>query len=251
LLEIGKLRSEISLSGLVQKGEHNMVERNFDLPRTLETISRRKAVCTVSGGLDSTVAAALMAKAGFELQFIFFDWGQKTYDKEAECAIKLASHFNAKLKQVEVPFLKSLPGVSLTQKETLTTAINEYVPNRNSILESQAIGYAEYLRAGIVCVGSTGGDHIAPDNSPQFIDAMQRLIDEGTVLKPPIQIIAPLMSTDKTGAVKLGLELNVPFELTWSCHNDTKIACSHCSNCISRLEAFNKNGMKDPINYKA
>lgn len=225
------------------------MERDFDLSRRLEAVKHRKAVCTISGGLDSAVAAALIAKAGFELQFIFFDWGQKTYVKEASCARKLAKHFNADLKEVEVPFLKSLPGVSLTQRETLTTAINEYVPNRNAILESQAVGYAEYLKAGIVCVGSTGGDHIAPDNSPQFIDAMQRLIDEGTVLKPSVQIVAPLMSTDKTGAVKLGIKLNVPFELTWSCHNDTKIACGHCSNCISRFEAFSKNDIKDPIKY--
>lgn len=234
---------------MVPKEERDM-ERDFDLSRRLESIKRRKAVCTISGGLDSAVAAALMTEAGFDLQFIFFDWGQKTYVKEANCARKLAQHFNADLREVEVPFLKSLPGVSLTQRETLTTAINEYVPNRNAILESQAIGYAEYLKAGIVCVGSTGGDHVAPDNSPQFIDAMQRLINEGTVLKPSVQIIAPLMSTDKTGAVKLGIKLNVPFELTWSCHNNIDAACGHCSNCIVRLEAFNKNGLKDPIEYK-
>lgn len=225
------------------------MERDFDLSRRLEVMKRRKAVCTVSGGLDSAVAAALMAEAGFELHFIFFDWGQKTYEKELKCAQALAKHYHADLKIVEVPFLKTLPGVSMTQKETLTTEINEYVPNRNAILESQAVAYAEYLKAGAVCIGSTGGDHIAPDNSPQFIDAMQRLIDEGTVLKPPVQIVAPLMPTNKTGAVKLGLKLNVPFELTWSCHNNTEAACGYCSNCKSRIEAFNLNESHDPIKY--
>lgn len=226
------------------------MERDLNISIRLETITRRKAVCTVSGGLDSAVAAALMAEAGFELHFIFFDWGQKTYRKEVECARKLAAHYNAGLTEVEIPFLKTLPDVSLTQQETLSTAINEYVPNRNAILESQAVGYAEYLKSGLVCVGSTGGDHIAPDNSPQFIDAMQSLINEGTVLKPPIQIVAPLMLTDKIGAVKLGLELGVPFEITWSCHNNTDVACESCSNCISRLEAFQSNGTVDPISYE-
>lgn len=221
----------------------------IELARQLEVINRKSAVCTVSGGLDSAVSAAMLASAGFDLHFIFFDWGQKTLPKELECATALAKHYQADLKVVEVPLLKSLPGISLTEKETQTLPINEYVPNRNAILESQAVAYAEFLRAGVVCVGSTGGDHICPDNSPQFIDAMQALINQGTMLKPEIQIIAPLMSTDKTGAVKIGTELGVPFELTWSCHNNTEEACGHCSNCEARIEAFQLNRMEDPIKY--
>lgn len=216
----------------------------------IETIERKKAVCTVSGGLDSAVAAAMMANGGFELHFIFFDWGQKTYRKELKCAKALARYYGASFQTVEVPLLKILPGISLTQKETLTTAINEYVPNRNAILESQAIAYAEYLKAGVLCIGSTGGDHICPDNSPSFIDAMQRLVDEGTMLKPPIQMVAPLISMDKIGAVEIGLELGVPFELTWSCHNNIDRACGNCSNCLARLEAFELNNRKDPIEYE-
>lgn len=211
---------------------------------------RKIAVCTISGGLDSAVAAAIMNKKGFKLYFIFFDWGQKTYKKELSCALLLAKYYQAELKQAEVPILKQLPGISLTRDETLTVAINEYVPNRNAILESQAIAYAEYLKAGALCIGSTGGDHICPDNSPDFVAAMQRLIDEGTILKPSIQIEAPLMFTDKTGAVKLGIELKVPFEITWSCHNNNNMACGHCSNCEARIEAFQINGIKDPIKYE-
>lgn len=220
-----------------------------DLRKQLESIERKSAVCAVSGGLDSAVAMAMVASAGFKLNFIFFDWGQKTYKKERNCSQALAKHYGASFKEVEVPLLKNLPGISLTQQETLTTEINEYVPNRNAILESQTVAYAEYLKAGIVCIGSTGGDHICPDNSVAFVNAMQKLITEGTVLKPVIQIIAPLTVTDKIGAVKIGLELKVPFELTWSCHNNNDIACGHCSNCQSRLEAFRLNNMKDPIKY--
>lgn len=221
-----------------------------DLQKRLEAIERKSAVCTVSGGLDSAVAAAVMAKAGFKLHFIFFDWGQKTYNKELECANVLAKHYKAELKVVEVPLLKTLPGISLTQKETQTTEINEYVPNRNAILESQAVAYAEHLKVGVVCIGSTGGDHICPDNSPLFVEAMQTLINEGTMLKPAIQIVAPLISTNKTGAVKLGLKLGVPFKYTWSCHNDLDVACGYCSNCQSRLEAFKLNKAEDPIQYR-
>lgn len=218
--------------------------------RNLENVERRSAVCTVSGGLDSAVAAAVMREAGMELHFIFFDWGQKTYEKELECAQELADHYGADLQIVEVPLLKNLPGISLTQQETQTTAINEYVPNRNAILETQAVAFAESLKAGVVCVGSTGGDHICPDNSEGFIEAMQNLVEEGTMIKPPIMMAAPLLATDKIGAVKLGIELGVPFEHTWSCHNNTEKACGKCSNCESRLEAFRLNGMQDPIPYE-
>ena len=210
------------------------MEREIEIQKRLETIDRKSAVCTVSGGLDSAVAAALMADAGFRLHFIFFDWGQKTYEKELECAQALAKHYNADLEVIEVSLLKFLPGISLTQKETLTTAINEYVPNRNAILESQAVAYAEYLKAGAVCIGSTGGDRICPDNSPQFVEAMQHLVNEGTLLKPPVQVIAPLIQTDKIGAVKLGFELGVPFEHTWSCHNNVDVACGHCIVTVNR-----------------
>jgi 7-cyano-7-deazaguanine synthase len=225
------------------------MKKEIKIQKKLKIINRKSAICTVSGGLDSAVAAAVMAKAGFKLHFIFFDWGQKTYRKELECAQALARHFSATIKIVEIPLLKSLSGVSLTQKETLTTAINEYVPNRNAILESQAVAYAEYLKAGAVCIGSTGGDHICPDNSPKFVEVMQCLINEGTLLKPPVQIIAPLIHTDKVGAVKIGFELEVPFELTWSCHNNIDAACGYCSNCESRLKAFKLNGKKDSIQY--
>lgn len=225
-----------------------IIEAN--LKRRVETLNRRKAVCTVSGGLDSAVSAAVMQHLGLETNFIFFDWGQKTLEKELECATALSRFYKSELKIVEVPILKTLPQISLTEAETLTTAINEYVPNRNAILESQAVALAETLRAGVVCVGSTGGDHICPDNSPQFIDMMQQLVNQGTMLKPPIQIIAPLMSTDKTGAVRLGIELGVPFDLTWSCHNNNHAACGQCSNCEARIEAFQLNGIEDPIPYE-
>jgi 7-cyano-7-deazaguanine synthase len=222
----------------------------LEFSKKLETIERRSAVCTISGGLDSAVAAAMMHSAGFELHFLFFDWGQKTYEREFKCAQSLAEYYGVDLQKVEIPLLKILPDISLTQRETLTNAINEYVPNRNAIIESQAVAYAEYLRAGVVCIGSTGGDHICPDNSPSFINVMQNLINEGTMLKPSIQIMAPLMTVDKTEAVRIGTELSVPFELTWSCHNNIDEACGSCSNCEARLEAFVVNKIPDPITYR-
>lgn len=212
-------------------------------------IKSKSVVCTVSGGLDSAVAAALMAKAGFELHFIFFDWGQKIGKKELKCAQALSRHYGADLKIVEVPLFKNISGISMVRKKVFTTKTNEYVPNRNAVLESQAIAYAEHLKAGAVCIGSSGGDVITPDNSLKFVQIMQSLVNEGTQLKPPVQIIAPLISVNKADAVKLGLEIGVPFELTWSCHNNMENACGECSNCKSRIWAFKLNNITDPIKY--
>ncbi len=220
-----------------------------ELEESLGNIERKIAVCTLSGGLDSAVAAAMISDLGFTMKFIFFDWGQKTYSKELASARKLSKYFNGELMVAEIPILKDIPGISLTAKETLTTALNEYVPNRNAILETSAVAYAESVKAGIVCVGSMGSDSICPDNSPLFIEAMQNLINQGTVLKPSIKIVAPLIKYTKADAVSIGLKLNVPFKDTWSCHNSVTKACGKCSNCISRLDAFEKNNSQDPIDY--
>lgn len=213
-------------------------------------IKRKIAVCTLSGGLDSAVSAAIIKNAGFKLELLFFDWGQKTMKRELKCAKALAKHFDQKLNIIEAPIFKILSGVGLTNKNEITTGKAEYVPNRNAVLETQAVAYAESIRAGAVVIGSNAGDLSTPDGSLDFISKMQTLIDQGTVLKPSIKLLAPLISTDKIGAVKIGLELGVPFEHTWSCNNFTDKACGHCTNCIPRKEAFKRNGIQDPISYE-
>jgi 7-cyano-7-deazaguanine synthase len=219
--------------------------KNYDL----KSIERRIAVCTLSGGLDSAVATAIIKDAGFELKLLFFDWGQKAFTRELKCAQALAKHFGAPLVVVEVPIIKVLPNVGLTKKGELTTGKSEYVPNRNAVLETGAVAYAESIGAGLVSIGSNAGDLSTPDGSIEFIEKMQGLIDQGTVLKPSIKLVAPLISTDKIGAVKIGIELGVPFQHTWSCNNLTEKACGECTNCKPRLEAFKANGMKDPVDY--
>lgn len=215
----------------------------------LKNVERKIAVCTLSGGLDSTVATALIKKAGFNIKLLFFDWGQKTFKKELECVKALSWYFKAPLTIVEIPIIKILPKVGLTDKNSVTTGKDEYVPNRNAILETQAVALAEAIGAGIVTIGSNAGDLSTPDSSKAFIDQMQNLINQGTLLKPSIQLIAPLIETDKAGAVKIGLELKIPFEHTWSCNNFTDKACGKCTNCLPRIKAFKDNNYEDPIDY--
>ena len=213
----------------------------------------KKAVCLISGGLDSTVASAIARENGYEPIFLFLRYGQKTAKKEELCLDKLAKHWGVKkVVKVDLPWVKEFGGSALLDANIPLDEKNfrlEYVPFRNSIFLSVATALAETEGAEIVVVGSTGGDHICPDNSPEFIDTFQKVMEKGTMLKKDVKIFHPLTVTDKTGAVKIGKGIDVPFELTWSCHNGTEKACGHCSNCKARIEAFELNCDKDPIEY--
>jgi len=213
----------------------------------------KKAVCLISGGLDSAVATAIAIEHGYKPIFLFLRYGQKTLKKEEWCLDKLAGYWGTKeIFKVDLPWIKKFGGSALLDEKISLDEKNfrlEYVPFRNSIFLAIATALAEVQNADIIVVGSTGGDHICPDNSPQFLKDFQRVIGQGTLLKRDIKIFHPLTATDKVGGIKKGIKLGVPFHLTWSCHNQIKAACGHCSNCKARLAAFEANNLTDPIKY--
>ncbi len=215
--------------------------------------SKQSAICLVSGGLDSAVTAAIAKQDGFAVRFLFVDYGQKTNHKERKSSAALAEHYEAaQLDIVRLPWLKSFGGSGLFRKDVQLDKSNEkfeYVPFRNSILLAVATALAEVSDADRVYIGSTGSDRIAPDNSPEFIETFQQLAKLGTMIKTDIQIAAPLINMSKEQVVQTGVDLSVPFELTWSCHNATQLACGGCSNCRSRQAAFQSLGLVDPIKY--
>lgn len=217
-------------------------------------MKNKKAICLVSGGLDSAVAAAIAIDKGYEPIFLFLRYGQKTQTKEEWCFDELVKFWMIKQAyKVDLPWIKEFGGSALLEKDISLDEINfmlEYVPFRNSIFLSIATALAEVKGADIVVIGSTGGDHVCPDNSQEFHDSFQKVVEIGTMLKKDIMIFHPLTETNKTGVVRIGNKLKVPFELTWSCHNGIDFACGHCSNCLSRIEAFNLNVSQDPIKYE-
>ncbi len=216
--------------------------------------SKPLAVCLVSGGLDSAVTVAIAKRDGFDAKFLFVDYGQKTQGRERKSAVSLAEHFQAiSLDVVRLPWLRSFGGSGLFRRDVSLTQANEkfeYVPFRNSLLLAVGVALAEVLGADRVYIGSTGSDRIAPDNSPAFIEAFQRLTQLGTMIKTDIAITAPLIEMNKAQVIQTGVALNVPFEKTWSCHNASKLACGGCSNCRSRQAAFQSLGLTDPIKYR-
>lgn len=216
--------------------------------------SKKLAVCLVSGGLDSAVTAAVAQNDGFATRFLFVDYGQKTSTKERRSSAALAAHFEVEgMDIVKLPWLKRFGGSGLFRKDVELDKSNEkfeYVPFRNSILLAVGVALAEVSNADRVYIGSTGSDRIAPDNSPEFVAAFQELIKFGTMLKTDIQVTAPLIHMSKEQVIQKGIDLNVPFELTWSCHNATQLACGGCSNCRSRQVAFQSLGLVDPLRYR-
>lgn len=218
-------------------------------------IEEKRAVTLISGGLDSVVSSAMARSEGFKVYGLFFDYGQKNIGHERFCVQKVADTLHlAELREIPLPYLKDFGGSALFDPNSPLDSSNflaEYVPFRNSQFLSVATAWAEVLQARRIYVGSTGGDRVCPDNSREYLTAFQEVIKQGTLINRDIELTAPLIDTDKVGAVEIGVKLGVPFEYTWSCHNEKQLACGQCSNCSERLKAFKTVGLVDPLPYES
>lgn len=218
--------------------------------------SERGAV-SLSGGLDSTVALGIALQNCASVATIFVEYGQKTQKRERASFDKLNEHYGDRISEsrvINLSWLETLGVSALFDSETLLDESNpqaEYVPFRNTLFLACLAAYAESQKMDAIYIGSTGGDRICPDNSPEFIAAFQEVLKQGSLIKKDIELRAPLLKGNKIQVVKQGHELATPFELTWSCHNSTEVACGRCSNCRARLQAFEANGLKDPIPYES
>lgn len=213
------------------------------------------AVGLISGGLDSTVVAAYMANTFDKNYFMFANYGQKTLSRELQSFNSLCDHFKPEAATVvDLTWMRAIGHSALFEEETRLNEENrkrEYVPFRNANLLSAAVALAETVEAGHVLIGSVGTDRTCPDNSVAFLRAFQGVVNEGTMTDKQIQVIAPLINLDKKGAIELGIALGAPFELSWSCHNNSgDIACGGCSNCTARIQGFAELGLTDPTPYE-
>jgi 7-cyano-7-deazaguanine synthase len=217
------------------------------------------AVILVSGGMDSATAVYEAMDRGYDPLFFHTSYGQRTEDKEFQCAQELADIVDAEdFLHVETEHLARIGASSLTDDEIEVEEADmeseeiptSYVPFRNANLLSMATSYAEAQEASAIFIGAHSEDFSGyPDCRPAFFEAFQQVIDVGTKPETQIALEAPFVNWSKTDIVKRGLELEVPYEHTWSCYRAEEPACGTCDACAFRLQAFQRVGVEDPIGY--
>jgi 7-cyano-7-deazaguanine synthase len=209
--------------------------------------------------MDSATAAAVAADRGYDLYMLHTSYGQRTEAKELECAKAQADRFGAAdFLHLTTDHLSKIGASSLTDDqmavEDADLESNEipdsYVPFRNANFLSMATSYAEANYCSAVFIGAHSEDFSGyPDCRPAFFEAFQTVVDVGTKPDTEITIKAPFVEWSKTDIAHRGLELNVPYEVTWSCYRDEAPACGTCDACAFRLQAFQQTGERDPIEY--
>ena len=220
----------------------------------------RRAVILVSGGMDSAVTLALARERGFTCHALSVAYGQR-HASELEAAQRVARALGAvEHKTVDID-LRSIGGSALTQD---SIAVPDqagsgipatYVPARNTIMLSIALGWAEVLGAGDIFCGVNAVDYSGyPDCRPEFIDAFERLANVATkaaVEGAALRVHAPLMRSSKADIVREGVRLNVDFAATVSCYQADRHgrACRRCDACRLRAQGFADAGVADPTLY--
>lgn len=222
-----------------------------------------KAVILLSGGLDSSTVLYQAKVDGCECHAISFDYQQR-HRRELKSALVIAQGAGVVKHQVVNFDLRQWGGSALTdntidlpQERSLEEMSQNipvtYVPARNTIFLSFALGFAEAIAAERVYIGVNALDYSGyPDCRPDYIQAMQEVYRLGTKQGregQPISIVAPLINLQKTEIIQLGNQLGVPWDQTWSCYDGGDVACGVCDSCRLRLAAFAALGLKDPLTY--
>ncbi len=221
----------------------------------------KKAVVLLSGGLDSTVCMAVANSEGYELLPISFNYHQR-HKRELVAAANVAQHYNVDRHLVIETNMEAIGGSALTDPNLAVpegqTGVAEvpitYVPARNLIFLSYALGYAEVTGADRVYIGVNSLDYSGyPDCRPEFIAMFQQLANYSTKATAEdgrkIIIETPLISLTKKDIVLLGDKLKAPLHLTTSCYQGQDAACGQCDSCLLRLKGFAEAGLADPILY--
>ncbi len=218
----------------------------------------KKAVCVISGGMDSTLCAKIAQNDGFEVIGVHYNYLQRTEKKELEAFRNVIDALDIRTKyEIDLPFFADIGASALTDTsiDVPVSGLGEgvpvtYVPFRNGIFLSIAASIAEKESAEAIYIGVVEEDSSGyPDCRDEYIKQMQRTINLGTKDETKIEIRTPLVHLSKKDIVLKALELKVPLEFTWSCYKSEDKACGVCDSCRLRLRGFERAGVKDPINY--
>ncbi|HZR27083.1 MAG TPA: 7-cyano-7-deazaguanine synthase QueC [Vicinamibacterales bacterium] len=219
-----------------------------------------KAVVLLSGGLDSYTAAAIARAEGFELYALTIAYGQR-HAREIDAA-RAVAHALAVARHLELNLdLRPIGGSSLTSNEAVqkdrdldaTDIPATYVPARNTIFLSLALGWAEVLGAYDIVIGVNALDYSGyPDCRPEFVAAFERLANLATragVEGHQFRVHTPLITLSKSDIIRRGLALGVDYALTHSCYDPSPggAPCGHCDSCVLRAKGFREAGVPDPL----
>jgi 7-cyano-7-deazaguanine synthase len=220
-----------------------------------------KAICLLSGGLDSTVTLAYALHQGYEVTALTINYGQR-HKRELDAARAVTSHYKVPHIVMEFPltgFRSALTDESIPVPDRKLEDIgydipDTYVPARNIVFLSLAAGLAESVDASAVFIGANAIDYSGyPDCRPEFFQSFESMLEVGTkrgVLGHPVRIEHPILKKTKAEIVKLGMKLEAPLHLTWSCYRGGEKACGHCDSCVLRLKGFKEAGVTDPVPYE-
>lgn len=217
----------------------------------------------MSGGLDCTVATSIISK-DHEIHAITFNYGQKALEREVKASKAICNKMNWTHEVIDLPWLVNISNSSLNTDEEVPepsaedlddleksneTASSVWVPARNTVFTSIALSYAESIGADTIIVGWNGEEGATfPDNSKEYMEKFNELIEEGSPEK--IRIEAPLINLNKEEIVELGVECGAPMELSYSCYKGREKQCGVCESCMRRKRAFEALGLKDKSEYE-
>ncbi len=225
----------------------------------------KKSVVLVSGGLDSATCCGFARKDGFKIYAMSFSYGQR-HRVELDSAKKVASFFNAEEHRIINIDLRAFGGSSLTSEMDVPKnrnpqpdeeIPNTYVPARNTIFLSYALGWAEVLGCNDIFIGVNSVDYSGyPDCRPEFIDAFQKMANLATraaVQNHKITIHTPLISLTKAEIIKAGISMNIDYSITHSCYDPSAdgLACGNCDSCLIRKRGFMDAAVTDPTRYQS
>lgn len=226
---------------------------------------KERAVILSSGGLDSTTVMAIAKSQGYEIYSLSFQYGQR-HSYELEAAKKVAEIFEVKKHLVIKSDFSEIGGSALTTDIDVPKGREEsdmegdipitYVPARNTIFLSYALGWAEVLEADTIFIGVNAVDYSGyPDCRPEFITAFEHMANLATKIgvegKTKIKIMAPLIKMTKAEIIQKGMELGVNYGITHSCYDPSKEgrACGQCDSCLLRKRGFLEADVEDPTRY--
>jgi 7-cyano-7-deazaguanine synthase len=221
------------------------------------TGNETRAIVLLSGGMDSCVCAASAAR-DHRAAAVHISYGQRTEARERQSFEGICDRLEIRDRLVvRNDALRAIGGSALTDRAIAVPAAHTigvgvpvtYVPFRNAHFLAVAVSWAEVLGARSVYIGAVEPDSSGyPDCRPEYYRAFNEVVKAGTK-EGTIRVVTPLIAMRKAEIVRLGLELNAPFDLTWSCYQREDRACGVCDSCVLRLRAFREAGAEDPIPY--